>query len=290
MTKHVSDLKLLMDLWVLDEQMSDDNSGVRADLNLGEFRLKKALHEHLPRFRKSTQLSDLRIKVWSDEANFPVDNATKESLKSLCEKLKKANCGVVDDSCVSGLPEIGFTADEIFETYLTILCGVYSGRLSDSEISFCNGPFDDDEKEKDLMLSKIHHISHRQVKLAEAKREKICNAFNDEIFGDFDFVLAPVAMTRAFQHQNSPAFMPFFVNNKRTLNDVGYERNVFWTGCLGNLTKFPATAFPVALNDDDYLPMGFQLIGKRFDDFKVIEGVRLISEALQNRMFEPGIY
>lgn len=95
-----------------------------------------------------------------------------------------------------------------------------------------------------------------------------------ELFEEFDYMLAPVASTPAFEHDARPM-------KERTYTVDGIEKpfseQLAWAG-LVTFPGLPATVLPVGQVDD--MPVGVQLIADQFQDHQTIDGARQIGALL----------
>jgi amidase len=86
---------------------------------------------------------------------------------------------------------------------------------------------------------------------------------------------APIILTPAFRH-----FDLAIPQTERTVNingqSVPYLLQLFYPS-LGNLSGFPATAFPLGLHSSG-LPIGVQAIGPYLEDLPPIRFARLVAQ------------
>lgn len=94
------------------------------------------------------------------------------------------------------------------------------------------------------------------------------------LFEEFDFLLAPVSSTPAFEHDARPM-------KERTYSVDGVEKpfseQLAWAG-LVTFPGLPATVLPVGTVSK--MPVGIQLIADQFEDYKTIDGARQIGALL----------
>ncbi|MGH2442848.1 MAG: amidase family protein, partial [Chloroflexota bacterium] len=104
-----------------------------------------------------------------------------------------------------------------------------------------------------------------------------------EFFRRWDVLLAPITLTPAFPHDDSPFA-------KRVVRvdgqDIPYERMSVYPG-LATLTGQPATAFPAG-QSADRLPIGLQAIGPYLEDRTPIAFAALLAEEIGGFVPPPG--
>jgi amidase len=103
----------------------------------------------------------------------------------------------------------------------------------------------------------------------------------ERFFDDWDVLLCPVAMTTAFTHR--PTDTPIEVDGK----EVNYWRIVGHCAPF-NFTGHPSVVIPVSI-DVDGLPIGVQLVGRRWGEEGLLEIAALISEVAGPFRRPPGI-
>jgi amidase len=118
----------------------------------------------------------------------------------------------------------------------------------------------------------------------DADRERLAIAGRlGEVFGAFDVVLTPVAITTAFAHDARPF-------DERRLDVDGesraYGETGLWT-CLAGLTGHPATTAPIGM-DDAGLPIGVQIIGPYLEDLTPIAFAGWLERELGGFRPPPG--
>jgi amidase len=115
---------------------------------------------------------------------------------------------------------------------------------------------------------------------ALSKRDTFTIAW-ERFFDEWDVLLCPVTMTTAFTHR--PTDTPIEVGGK----EVNYWRIVGHCAPF-NFTGHPSVVIPVS-KDADGLPIGVQLVGKRWEEERLLEIAALISEIAGPFRKPPGV-
>ena len=90
------------------------------------------------------------------------------------------------------------------------------------------------------------------------------------LFGDYDFVLAPVSATPAFPHSEQQIFQGDMTVDGQSQSAAP---QLAWAG-LATFPGLPATTLPIGLVEG--LPVGMQIIGDRYQDHQTIDGAQQI--------------
>jgi amidase len=123
-------------------------------------------------------------------------------------------------------------------------------------------------------------LSHRTWTQLNEKRHRMRLAW-DAFFQDYDLMIAPVAQTAAFPHDQKTIRheRTIVVNNKK----LPVVDQIFWAG-YASITLLPATAAPVGETKDG-LPIGVQIIGPQYGDYSTIAFAKLLEK--EYRSFVP---
>ncbi len=95
-----------------------------------------------------------------------------------------------------------------------------------------------------------------------------------DVFGGFDFVLAPVSATPAFPHHDGQIFQGNIAIDGENLPA---SPQLAWAG-IAIFPGLPSTVLPVGSVDG--MPVGMQVIGDRFQDYQTIDSARQIGTLL----------
>lgn len=202
-------------------------------------------------------VSGLRIGFSRDLGYFQV----ADDVNSACEKaasiFEDLGCHVEEVSV--GLdPGI---EDSFFVLWCSKLATVYS-ELSKSELSKFE-PVVQDLIERGTKMSAVDFGKANLAR--EAIWHKLC-----AVFKKYDLILCPTTATTAFPIEAGP---PTHINGRSINKLLGW----FLTYPF-NMTGIPAASIPCGM-DSDGLPIGMQLIGKRFDDALVLRACRAFERA-----------
>jgi len=114
------------------------------------------------------------------------------------------------------------------------------------------------------------------------RRERARAAWRD-FFGEWDVLVAPNALTPAFEHRDGP-------QTRRTLDvdgtEVPYQLNIVYA-MLAVYTGLPATAFPTGLSPSG-LPVGLQAIGGYLEDRTTLRFAQLLERSWHRFEAPPG--
>lgn len=94
------------------------------------------------------------------------------------------------------------------------------------------------------------------------------------VFGDYDFILAPVSATPAFPHSERQIFQE---NIAIDGIDLPAAPQLAWAG-IATFPGLPSTVLPIGTVDS--LPVGMQVIADQYQDYKTIDGARQIGALL----------
>ena len=94
------------------------------------------------------------------------------------------------------------------------------------------------------------------------------------VFGEFDFVLAPVSATPAFPHHDGQIFQGDIAIDGENLPAAP---QLAWAG-IATFPGLPSTVLPVGIVDA--MPVGMQVIGDKYQDYQTIDGARQIGTLL----------
>ncbi len=183
-------------------------------------------------------LKQLKIAVAPTFPGLPVAKDIQRTLTGLAQRLSDDGA-VVEEST---LPEIDFASDLANVTELIMM------------LTGANRPSD-------------QPTTLRQYLAALHRRDQSISAW-ERFFAEWDALLCPTAMTTAFPHCDTGS--PLLVDSE----EVSY-----WTvsahTALFNYTGHPAVVLPCG-SDHDGLPIGMQLVGRRWNDARLLAIARAV--------------
>ena len=112
------------------------------------------------------------------------------------------------------------------------------------------------------------------------KRKELSEQVWQQVFKDYDFLLAPVTAVPAFDVEIGIG--PFEINGEG-IGPVGWLLTFPF-----NFTGQPAASVPCGFTKDN-LPIGLQIVGKRFDELGVLQASREFEKRLPWRDKNPSI-
>jgi amidase len=230
----------------------------------------------LPRARKK-KLKDFKVGVILSDPNAEVDHSVQDQLQKLADFLGKQKAKVSDKA----RPKIDTT--EMNDVFIRLLRAATSGRISDEawkQASDDVARLPASDMSYFAQMQRGNSLSHRTWVQLNEKRHRMRLAW-EEYFQEYDVMLAPIAVTAAFPHDQKGLrhLRTIVVNNKK----VPVVDQIFWAGYAG-LTYLPASAAPIGQSKEG-LPIGVQIIGKQYDDYTCIEFAKLLER--EYRAFEP---
>src|SRR5712691_8184752 len=198
------------------------------------------------------ELKQLRIAFAPTFPCFPVAADIRDAVEELARLLSPL-CEVVEEAA---LPQLDFNQE-----------GASAGAL----IGMMTGAFQPEEQERPTTLAQYLEALHR--------RDQSIIAW-EQFFDEWDVLLCPPSMVTAFPHCDPGA--PLHVDGQEV---------VYWMisahGTLFNYTGHPAVVLPYKL-DRDGLPIGVQMIGKRWDESRLLAMAKALSEVTGAFQRPPG--
>jgi amidase len=198
------------------------------------------------------ELKQLRIAFAPTFPGFPVAADIRDAVEELARQLSPL-CEVVEEAA---LPQLDFNQE-----------GASAGAL----IGMMTGAFQPGEQERPATLAQYLEALHR--------RDQSIIAW-EQFFDEWDVLLCPPSMVTAFPHCEPGT--PLHVDGQEV---------VYWMvsthGTLFNYTGHPAVVLPYKL-DRDGLPIGVQMIGKRWDESRLLAMAKALSEETGAFQRPPG--
>jgi amidase len=198
------------------------------------------------------ELKSLRIACAPNFPGFPIASDVRQAVEELA-RLLAPGCAVVE---AAALPELDFAQED-----------ASAGAL----IGMMLGAFQPDDQEQPATLAHYLEALHR--------RDQSILAW-EQFFDRWDALLCPPSMTAAFPHCEPGS--PLHVDGQ----DVTYWM-VSAHSALFNYTGHPAIVLPYK-RDRDGLPVGVQIVGKRWDEARLLAIAKRISELAGAFVRPPG--
>jgi amidase len=230
----------------------------------------------LPASEGPPKPEDLRIALWADEPMAHVAAPCRDSVLRFGSELISAGAHV-DHSA-----RPAFDVGQLFSTYLTLLWPVTGAGLPTAmwhELDrTARAASATDES---AIAPKLMTASHKAWLRANEMRARIGAAWH-ELFTNYDAVIMPVAPTQAFPHNTERTYLD------RVIDVDGeprpYSDTLFWAG-LATAPGLPSVAVPAGLVDG--LPVGVQIVGPKYGDFRLLDVARTICEVTDSRFIAP---
>ena len=197
-------------------------------------------------------LKQLRIAFAPTFPGFPVASEVRGAIEELALQLRPF-CAAVEEAA---LPALDFNQE-----------GANAGAL----IDMMTGAFQPEKQEPPTSLARYLEALHH--------RDQSIIAW-EQFFEEWDVLLCPPTMTTAFPHCEPGT--PLHVDGQ----EVAYWM-VGAHSMLSNYTGHPAVVLPYKL-DRDGLPIGVQVVGKRWDEARLLAIAKALSEVTGAFQRPPG--
>jgi amidase len=198
-------------------------------------------------------LAELRIAVAPTLPGLPVNSAIRDAVNQLAQQLQQTGA-VVEEA---PLPTADVSED-------LLRAGVLIGMLV--------GASEPSEAEAPPSLAQYLEALHQ--------RDQAIVAW-EQFFASWDVLLCPAAMTTAFPHC-APG----------TPLDIDGQQESYWAisghTTLFNYTGHPALVVPYT-HDSQGLPLGLQLVGKRWDEARLLAITQALGAVLGSFRRPPGL-
>ena len=258
MTKTVNDAALMLDVMAGYDEKDSTSANLEKINFYKNLKKNKKLRIGIPKQYKNDQLNKEIIKFWELGIDF----------------FKKNNCEVIEID----LPHTEYALATYYiissaeaSSNLARYDGIRYGLRKDSEDinnlyeQTRSDGFGDEVKRRIMVGTYVLSAGYYDAYYLKAQkvRSKIINDFN-QAFKKVDVIFTPTAPSDAFE-QGSKIDDPI----QMYLNDV-------FTVPV-SLAGLPAISVPIGLSSNN-LPLGFQIIGKRFDEDSVLSAAKIIEE------------
>jgi len=252
LARSAEDLKLSMDLVAGPDDL--DGAGWKLEL----------------RKPKTVSLRGLRIAVMPSHSTAEVDVMVSGAIERLAGFLAKKGARVSDKA----RPD--FNPDEAHKVYIALLRAATSNRQLPHHLELWERllrerPATDMSYEAQAARGNL--MRHKEW-LGWSNRRHQMRLLWAEFFRDWDVLLCPAAATPAFPHNQEGERWERMVEVNGRLQPSTTQ--MFWAGYSG-MCYLPSTVAPIELAGGK-LPVGVQIIGPQYADYRTIEVARLIEK------------
>jgi amidase len=240
--------------------------------------MQRAWKLELPPPRKNA-LSEFKIGIWLDDADFPVDAMVGDCLSDLVDLMAKQGANISDRR-----PDINFK--DSHDIYTRLLAAVPNAALPkavfDQMLADLSNLSDEDKSFR-AQLIRGTTLRHRDWVVLDYLRLLMRQKWAD-YFRQIDVLLCPAVPVTAFAHDHGDFFArALTVNNKKR----SYADTLSaWAGLTG-VSYLPATVAPAGIARDG-LPVGVQIVGPYLEDKTPLRFAGLIEEMTGGFRVPPG--
>lgn len=216
-----------------------------------------------------------KLKIaWTDEfGGVPVDNEIKTAIKNYVEKLEKAGATVVKT-----VPELNF--HQAWKTWGSFV-GMQGGYNTSNFVKWLGLPFTKGVLKNVPMHQNIVKPTSVEKYMITMNIQDTMITIMENFLNEYDIFICPVSAVLAFKHHSpSKSYGNFSIyNNPLTVNNekIHYYMATQAYTTPFTLTESPVLSMPIALSKDS-LPIGIQVIGKRYEDFKLLEVGKVLDD------------
>ena len=218
------------------------------------------------RCKDTVDIKNLKIG-WTDEfANVPVDNEIKKAIQNYIVKLEKSGATVVKIA-----PPIDFLL--AWKTWGSFI-GMQGGYSTPNFLKWIGLPF---------IKGVLKNVPMHQNVVKPTSVKKYMEALNiqeslitqmENFLDDFDVFICPASSVNAFRHHKPTKKLGDFniYNNSIEVNNelIHYYMATQAYTTPFTVTENPVLSMPISLSKDS-LPIGVQVIGKRYSDFRLLK-------------------
>jgi len=218
--------------------------------------------------------------AWTDDFGVPVDADTRRVLADVARRLEAAGCQVTRAT------PTGFDFQAAWETYgeLTLESlaeAPFALRLGATLAS----PFYSDVPIQHGLARGAATLGLRRHGRALTRRDDLLSALEPFLAG-YDAWLCPVSATPAYTHRRPG------LGRRGDPIDVDGVQIPYWTANISYTSVFNLTGNPVCVvpagTSRDGLPIGIQIVGRRWDDMHVLAVARQVEALLDPIGAPPG--
>ena len=232
---------------------------------------------------RRTRLADFRIAVVLSDPVSEVDLPVQDAIANLARWLEGQGATVEMDA------RPAFSSEEAHEIYISLLRAATSKRMTDAQLADARRQLDATPSNADRTTYKVRMweaqtMCHRDWLRWNERRHGLMAAW-EAFFERFDLMLCPAAASAAFPHDHEGE------RPDRTIEVNGHRvpttDQLFWAGypCAFYL---PGAVAPIGLTGEG-LPVGVQIVGRRYDDLTCLQMAALIEEDFYRFAPPPGL-
>lgn len=212
--------------------------------------------------------------AWTDEfGGVPVDDEIKKAIKNYVEKLEKAGATVVKT-----IPELDFY--QAWKTWGSFV-GMQGGYNTSNFVKWMGLPFTKGVLKNVPMHQNIVKPTSVEKYMIALNIQDTMITIMENFLNEYDAFICPVSAVTAFKHHKpSKSYGNFSIyNNPLMVNnqEIHYYMATQAYTTPFTLTESPVLSMPVALSKDS-LPIGIQVVGKRYEDFKLLRIGKIFDE------------
>jgi amidase len=225
----------------------------------------------LNKFEDTIELNQLKI-AWTDEfGDVPVDPEIKKALSEFVAKLEKAGVKVVKST-----PPLDFYS--AWKTWGSFV-GMQGGYHTSNFVKWLGLPFTKGVLKNVPMHQNIVKPTSVEKYMIAMNSQDAMITVMENFLSEYDAFICPVSSVLAFHHHApSKSYGNFNIyNDPLTVNgnSIHYYMATQAYTIPFTLTENPVLTFPIGLAKDS-LPVGIQLVGKRYSDYRLLKIGRIL--------------
>ena len=220
----------------------------------------------LNQYTKTVEIKKLTI-AWADEfGDVPVDEEIKNAIKNYITELENAGATVVKVT-----PDLNFY--QAWKTWGSLV-GMQGGYKTSNFFKWLGLPFTKSALKNVPMHQNIVKPNSVEKYMIALNEQDAMIATMENFLNEYDVFICPVSAVPAFMHHEPSKSYgnfslynnPLFVNGE----EIHYYMATQAYTTAFTLTENPVLSMPISLSKDS-LPIGVQVIGKRYSDFRLLK-------------------